>query len=168
MSKKQRKVGRKTKLNENLIQEAEKLIRLGNYTTVVTQYLGIHQSTWYNWMQEGEEAKTGLKREFFERIKKAESFAEIKNVQQIQKASEDNWQASAWYLERKFPERWGKKDKYSLEHTGKDGDPIETSHKQEIDLSNLTDKELEQLEHIITKSTDNRADKKGEGEKESN
>lgn len=168
MSKKQRKVGRKTKLNENLIQEAEKLIRLGNYTTVVTQYLGIHQSTWYNWMQEGEEAKTGLKREFFERIKKAESFAEIKNVQQIQKASEDNWQASAWYLERKFPERWGKRDKYSLEHTGKDGDPIETSHTEEIDLSKITDKELEQLENIITKTTDNRTDKEGEGEKESN
>jgi len=44
-------------------------------------------------------------------------------------------------------------DQY-LEHTGKDGGAIETSHTERIDLSNLTDEELAQLEKIISKTGD--------------
>lgn len=134
------------------MKEAESLIKLGNYNTVVCQYLGIHESTWYKWLQEGRDAKRGIKKEFFDTIKKAESHAEIRNVQVIQNATNENWQASAWYLERKFHDRWGRKDHINanLEHTGKDGGPIES--KQEIDLSNLTDGELTQLEKLIGKT----------------
>lgn len=107
-------MARKTKLTKDLIEQAEKLIKLGNYNTTVTQYLGIHQSTWYKWMQDGENAKSGLKKELFDRIKSAESHAEIRNVQLIQNAGNNTWQAAAWYLERKFPDRWGNKEKMQL------------------------------------------------------
>lgn len=33
-----------------------------------------------------------------------------------------HWTAAAWYLERKHPERWGRR---RLEITGPEGDPIE-------------------------------------------
>ncbi|MDP3937833.1 MAG: hypothetical protein Q8R92_06825 [Deltaproteobacteria bacterium] len=33
------------------------------------------------------------------------------------------WTANAWHLERKHPERWGRKER--VEHTGKDGGPID-------------------------------------------
>jgi hypothetical protein len=110
---------RRSKLTKELIDEASKWIKLGNYTNTVCRYLGIHESTWYKWMQEGEKARSGIKREFFEAIKRAESEAEIRNVQMIQTAAKENWQAAAWYLERKFPDRWGKKDRMSLDHNGK-------------------------------------------------
>lgn len=42
----------------------------------------------------------------------------------------------------------------SLQHTGKNGGPIETVNKQETDLSNLTDEELKSLESIINKTTE--------------
>jgi hypothetical protein len=31
----------------------------------------------------------------------------LKNVE----AASSGWQASAWYLERKYPDRWGRRDK---------------------------------------------------------
>lgn len=99
---------RKSKLTKELIKNASDLIKLGNYTNVVCQYLGINESTWYKWLKEGEKANSGLKREFFKSIKSAESQAEIRNVGRIQNAAQDTWQAAAWYLERKFPERWGR------------------------------------------------------------
>lgn len=33
------------------------------------------------------------------------------------------WGAAAWLLERRFPERWGRRDQ--VEHTGRGGGPIE-------------------------------------------
>lgn len=127
------KIGRKTKLTKSLIKEAEQLIKMGNYVTTVCDYLGIHQSTWYNWLQEGAAAKSGMKREFFETIKKAESHAEIRNVGLIQKAAESDWKAAMTYLERKFPDRWGRKDRITaeMEHSGNVGMSIKVDYGDE-------------------------------------
>ena len=42
-------------------------------------------------------------------IKKALAEAEMKDLSVIAKASEKSWQAAAWRLERRFPDRWGRK-----------------------------------------------------------
>lgn len=146
--------GRKTKLTKELIKEAEKLLRAGNYAVTVCEYLGIHESTWYKWLQEGATANQGLKRELFESVKKAESTAEIRNVNIIQKAAEDDWRAAMTYLERKFPDRWGRKERVeaSIEHSGKNGGPIKTE--QTINLDTLSDQELAALESILEKSAE--------------
>lgn len=144
--------GRKSKLTKELIEEAAKYIRAGNYACVVANYLGIGESTWYRWLQEGEVAKSGLKREFWESIKKAEAVPEIRNVNIVQKAAEENWQAAMTYLQRRFPERWGRRDYQvngEIQHTGKDGSPIEVENK--INLDNLTDQELMILEKLLTR-----------------
>lgn len=44
-------------------------------------------------------------------------------------------------------------ENHAQEITGKDGGPIETSHTEQLDLSNLTDEELAQLERIIEKTS---------------
>lgn len=49
--------------------------------------------------------------QFWRDVKKAEAIAENAAIQTIQKASEKNWQASAWWLERKFKDRWGRQDR---------------------------------------------------------
>lgn len=147
-------VGRKSKLTNELMKEAEMLLRAGNYTETVCDYLGIHRSTWYKWLAEGEHAKSGLKREFFDTIKKAESTAEIRNVNIVQKAAEEDWKAAMTYLERKFPQRWARRDKISadIEHSGKNGGPIQLE--TALDLSALSDQELLVLEKILEKSQD--------------
>lgn len=145
--------GRKSKLTQELIKEATSLLRAGNYAKTVCDYLGIHESTWYKWLQEGEAAKSGLKRELFESVKRAESTAEIRNVNIIQKAAEEDWRAAMTYLERKFPYRWGRKERMEAEiqHSGKDGGPIQSEVNIDFDLSKLTDQELQDFERIVEK-----------------
>lgn len=168
--------GRPSKLTPKIQEEILRVIKSGNYIETACAYVGINKSTFYEWLKRGAREKDRVAKnprakvrksekpyvDFSNAVEKALAQAEIRDVAIIGKAAEENWQAAAWRLERKFPERWGRKEKYALEHTGKDGGPIETSHTEQIDLSNLTDKELEQLERIIAKSTYTRRNKEGE------
>lgn len=168
--------GRPSKLTPEIQEEILRVIKSGNYIETACAYVGINKTTFYDWLKKGAREKERVAQnprarvrkdlqkyvDFSNAVDKALAQAEIRDVAIIGKAAEENWQAAAWRLERKFPDRWGRKEKYSLEHSGKDGGPIETSHTEQIDLSNLTDKELEQLEKIIAKSTNTGRDKEGE------
>ena len=108
-------MARKSKLNKELIEKAYELVAAGNYDKDVYPILGVEKTTWYRWLSEGEKAKSGLKREFYDTIKKAEKDAIARNVALIQRAAQEgNWQAAAWWLERKYFEDWGRKDKVDL------------------------------------------------------
>lgn len=168
--------GRPTKLTPEVQEKICSAIRAGNYIETASAYADVAKSTLYEWLKRGQREKDRIAKnprarirkeeapyvEFSNAVEKALADAEVRDVMLIGKAAEENWQAAAWRLERKFPDRWGRRDKFALEHSGKDGGPIETSHKEELDLSNLTDKELEQLERIIAKSTDVGTDTAGE------
>jgi len=111
---------RKPKLTEKMIETAEKLIAAGNYQRHVAQYLGIDESTWYRWLQKGERAQqNSLYSKLYKAVKKAEAEAVARNVTIIQKAAQDTWQAAAWWLERKCPEEWGRKERVNI---GSDSD----------------------------------------------
>jgi len=109
---------RKLKLTEEFIKKAVKYLEAGNYQTHVAQALGVSHETWFRWLREGQQEGKGIKYEFYEAVKKAEARAAIRNVAIIQRAAQDNWQAAAWWLERKFPEEWGRKDKYNVDVGG--------------------------------------------------
>jgi hypothetical protein len=75
----------------------------------------------------GEAAAEGeivnLYSEFSEAVKKARAEAEGAHIRNIRRASDNGvWQASAWWLERSFPKKWGKRS--SLEIGGEGGEPI--------------------------------------------
>lgn len=129
----------KTKLNEKVIQEAKKYIEAGNYAVVVCKYLGISEVTWYNWMNKGEkdfsDGKNNIYVKFFKSIKRAEAVAEMRSVTIIQSSMRENWQAAAWYLERKFKDRWSKSEKHEL--MGKDGGAIELENAKELLIKKL-------------------------------
>lgn len=160
--------GRPVKLTKKIQDEVVKLLKTGNYIETVSAYVGISKTTFYDWLKRGAREKDRVERnpkarirkdekpfvDFSNAVQKAMAHAEIRDVTLIAKASEEYWQASAWRLERKFPDRWGRKEQQKIEHTGKDGGAIETSHTERIDLSNLTDEELTQLEQIIRKSSE--------------
>lgn len=122
----------KSKLTKELIEKAVKIVERGNYYKVAIDVLGISEHTWYEWMRKGEvdtnKGVNSLMAQFFQSIKKAEATAIDRNLSIIQKAAmEGNWQASAWYLERKYPEQWGKRDNVNLT-TDKDGFRIEVEY----------------------------------------
>lgn len=152
--------GRKTKLTPALIKDAAKLLKGGNYVSTVCEFLGIGETTWYRWMKEGEVAKSGLKREFWESIKKAEAEAEIRLITDLQKIAEadQKWQALAWMLERKYPDRWGRKDKVSadVQHSGEVVDRHEHKVSIEQKVIRTEQKYGAAIERIISSRFQNR------------
>lgn len=107
---------RNEKISKEKIELASKLIEAGNTIQTIFGALGISKQTWYNWLHKGENAKSGMYRELWEEVQKAESRAETRYVSIIAKAAPENWQAAAWWLERKYPERWARKDRFAFEN----------------------------------------------------
>jgi hypothetical protein len=90
------------KYTPELVNQLIKYIEAGNYNKTACDAVGIDEQTFYRWIKE--------KSEFSESIKRAESKAIIRNLTIIQLAAQKNWQAAAWFLERKDYERWGRKE----------------------------------------------------------
>ena len=56
--------------------------------------------------------------EFPEAVKKAEAKAELHWLEQIETAAaEGAWQAAAWRLERRYPARWGRRERVDVAMT---------------------------------------------------
>ncbi|ULG73014.1 hypothetical protein [Macrococcus brunensis] len=75
-------------------------------------------------------------------------------TKRVKKVQAPDTTAQIFWLKNRKPEEW--RDSRNIEHTGKDGGAIQTESK--LDLSNLSDKELEALETIISKSTESGSD----------
>lgn len=139
--------GRKLKLTPELIDQVVTAIRLGNYAQTACELVGIGTTTYYRWLETAEKSGSpAIYREFRDALKQAEAEAEVRTVARIMRAAEDGtWQASAWYLERKHPEKWGKNDKIRQEVSGINGEPIEVAvdvKKAVLDFLNKSDDEF--------------------------
>ena len=82
----------------------------GHYREIACKLAGIDRKTLLNWLKRGEREKTGLYRELYTAVEKAEADAEVYHLKNIETAAKKNWFASAWFLERKHPERWAKRE----------------------------------------------------------
>jgi len=116
--------GRKSKLNEQVVERFIRAIKLGCPIKDACGCAGISETTYYRWMQLADSDHRGSKkyREFREQVKVAEGEATASWLAIIEKAArEGSWQAAAWKLERRrdmfIP-------KTRQEVTGKDGEAI--------------------------------------------
>jgi len=124
--------GRPSKLTPESQTRLLDAIRAGNHYEPACRYAGIGYSTFRTWMIKGEEQRSGQFREFLEAVKQAEAEAEMSMVAVWQKEAVDNWQAARDFLERRFPERWGRKDRVSAELSGPAGGPVEVDVHREL------------------------------------
>ena len=108
-------MGRRSKLTPEVQEKICNYVRQGLTYEIAARAAGISESTFYRWRERGEKARRGKYREFWEALKKAEAEAEQVLVQRILDASNDTWQAAAWILERRHPERWARKDRVKHE-----------------------------------------------------
>lgn len=144
---------RKTKLTEEKIEQIFKAIAAGNTQAVAAKINGISESTFYYWKKRGEQAKSGIYRKFYEEMERAEALAEARRVQVIQQAMEGkgafdaaDWKAAAWYLERRYPEKWGRRVVTAdLNHTGEVTQRHEHNTKIEIIQRLEQDEESQEL-----------------------
>lgn len=93
-----------------LLQELFTAIADGNYPETACHLIGLAPATFYNWKKRGEAGETPYDR-FVESVKRAEARAEAKMLANVRKASElpQFWAAGMTVLERRHPERWGKR-----------------------------------------------------------
>jgi hypothetical protein len=116
-------MARPTKLTKEVQDRILQAVQAGNYLDTAAQFAGIDGSTMRRWLQKGEgEGAAEPYRTFHTALKSARASAEVRSVALIQTAaSNGTWQAAAWYLERSYPDRWGRT---RVEVTGADNAPI--------------------------------------------
>ncbi len=121
------KVGRPSKLTEELTTQICDLLRDGNFVETVCDFVGINKTTIYEWIARGERGwkadVEGGYVEFTNVVKKAMSQVEFDTLKDLRQGV-DNWQARAWWLERRHPDKWGNRGKSTFEHQGEGGGPV--------------------------------------------
>ncbi len=123
------------------------LIRAGNYVEVAARAVGISSPTYYSWLSRGGQGEEPFA-ELARAIEKAAAEAEARDFTLIGRHAEKQWQAAAWRLERKLPQRYGRKD--SLEVTGDEQKPISVTSAR-VDLGRLSDQERAEFARLRDK-----------------
>ena len=100
----------KTKLTDKLCDEICNDIKAGVPIKHAAISHGITEVTFYNWYNQGKTAKSGAKKQFYDKVEEAKSVAITLRARRIYKAGETSWQADAWWLERVDPDNFARKD----------------------------------------------------------
>lgn len=114
-------MSRPTKLTRKMATLIVQMLRAGNTVAAAAAVAGIRRGTLYEWLKRGARAReaadsSGARIPAEERVfaafsadvERALAEAECEAVTRIRSAKE--WQASAWYLERRNPKAWGRKE----------------------------------------------------------
>jgi hypothetical protein len=111
----------KTKLTPELQEKLLLHLRVGAYVETAAACAGIHKDTFYEWMKKGARGVAPYA-SFAAAVNKAVAESESRDLATILKAAQSQWQAAAWRLERRFPEKYGRNDRIKLdakiEHDG--------------------------------------------------
>jgi hypothetical protein len=100
-------VGRPTKLNDDVARAYVEAVREGATYDLAAYSAGITRQTAHNWLRAGEAADDGPERDFFDAVKKAEAECAREALRTV-RGGQMNWQASAWLLERRYREDYGR------------------------------------------------------------
>jgi hypothetical protein len=111
-----RKPGRRIADAPGAKAKALEALRLGNTRRSAAAYAGVSHDTFADWKNKDEA--------FALACRQAEVEGEMWHVANIRRVAEleKQWTASAWWLERRNPHEWGKREK--IEHSGPAGGPI--------------------------------------------
>lgn len=102
--------GRPSKFTQETVDAVVKWLKLGYYQEDAAIMAGISKSTFYGWLKKADEGDERFL-EFSDAVKKARAESEGAHIMNIRKAADNGvWQASAWFLERSYPTKWGKKN----------------------------------------------------------
>lgn len=102
-------------------------LRQGNYVETACAKAGLHKDTFYEWLKKARRYRDGRGKEtpteiapylrFTDAIENASAEGEAELLGTIREASYQQWQAAAWMLERRHPDKWGRRTAHRLENT---------------------------------------------------
>lgn len=109
---------RPTKLTPAVQAAIVDAIRNGNTREIAAEVAHVGRTTLFIWLQRGRSAKAPkLYREFANAITVAEAEAVATMVKIVMKAAESTPAVAQWWLERRHPDDWGRKDRVEVMET---------------------------------------------------
>ncbi len=139
--------GHTTKITPEIIERILQAVRTGSAVEAAALYAGVPRQTFFDWLKKGRQGGRAYKpyRDLALRLDEALGVFDVNANAIIAKAAHDQWQAAAWQLERKFPERYGRRTRI-------DGN-VTVSAVPFVDLSKLTSDEAETLLGLLRKAS---------------
>ena len=116
-------------------------LKQGNYLETSAVYAGLSKSLLYEWIKIGRKTddKTNIYKIFVDAIESAMTYAEMRDLQRLDRHGETDWRVISWKMSRRYASRWG--DKVDVNLSGN----IETTTNVKIDEAKLA-LELKKLE----------------------
>ena len=117
-------IGRPPKLTPEMIEQICDLLIEGSTIARSALITGVSESTIYRWLAMGKsEGAEPIYVELVARVGEAIESSEFELLQRMRIAGSkpDHWRATAWMLERRFPEKYGKN--VSSQDGGQSGTP---------------------------------------------
>lgn len=93
------------KLTPEIHRKVVEFLRRGGYIETAAAYVGVAQSTLRDWLRQGARGAPAFAA-FSEAVKKASAEAQMEGIDKIRDATD--WQARAWFLERRWPHLFGR------------------------------------------------------------
>lgn len=94
------KKGRRSRLTSEIQEKVLTALRAGNYIETAAEFAGIDRATLFRWLAKGRAARSGQFCDFCDAVESAIAQAEVAAVARIVTASQADWKAAAWLLER--------------------------------------------------------------------
>jgi hypothetical protein len=102
--------GRPLLLTDEVQERIVSALRAGAYIETAAAYSGIARPTLYLWIKKGRADPRGRYGVFVDAVDRAIADSEVRDLALITRAATNQWQAAAWKLERRSPDRWGRRD----------------------------------------------------------
>lgn len=137
------KMGRPCLLTPELQERIVKLVQTGNYLETAARAVGISKKTLFEWLARGNKGEQPFA-DFRAAVESASAEAETIHIMMLARAAQaGSVAASTWWLERRFPKRYGRR----IEVAG-DGDNPLGVQVQHMDLRKLSTEKLKALKAI--------------------
>lgn len=120
---------RAIRLTPEVHEKVREALDAGAYQRDAATFAGISVRTFYAWLSRGREAAEAIERgdpvesvdrdlaAFLHMVEGSRVRVAVDLLRVVQDAARRDWRAAAWFLERSYPEQWGKRE------PGKPGTP---------------------------------------------
>lgn len=138
-----RREGRPSKFSPETVEPLLRALRGGVFMKAAVAFSGISPDTLYAWLKKGRRATSGEFHQFVLDVDRAIAESEVRPTLFINQAGQTDWRAAAWALERRHAQRWGRRDRVTVDGKGPGGaiqHRVETL-KIEVVPSNVVDAE---------------------------
>ena len=129
------------------------LISAGNHVETACRMAGVSTSSYYNWLNLGQNEQAGRHANFAAAVAKAEAEAESNAVALVQGGMKNDPRLAMTFLERRFPSRWQK------QHATEKNKAKEIAESVRIEIIDVTD-ELGKTRRVLAEEI-NDADSDG-------